>query len=113
MKRKMVPIIRHLSRAKLRKSSFQRSQKSQRSFSVWISMYSSPALFQPTQIMILVSGADHIEEDILQRCILLASFRCAPTRSLTQFLQCSLGNQHPLIDDAYPRAEAFDHFHNM
>src|SRR5260370_4513211 len=98
MKRKMVPIIRHLSRAKPRKSSFQRSQKSQRNFSVWISMYSSPALFQPAQVMILVSCADHIEKDILQRCILFASFRCAPTRSLAQLLQCSLGDQHPLID---------------
>src|SRR6266700_911444 len=68
---------------------------------------------EPAQVMILVSCADHVEEDILQRCILFAPLCCPPTRSLTQLLQCSLGDQHPLIDDAYPRAEAFDHLHDM
>src|SRR5215472_2601589 len=113
MTRKMVPTTRDLSRAKLRKSSFQRSQKSQRSFSVWISIYSSPGLFEPTQVMILVSCANHAEEDILQRCIPFASFRCTPTCPLTQLLQCSFCDQHPLVDDTHPRAEAFDHLHDM
>src|SRR6266702_6820675 len=58
--------------------------------------------------MVLTRSTNNIEKDILQRGIFILT-----TRSLTQFLQRPFGHQHSLINNAHPRTQPLNHFHDM
>ena len=58
--------------------------------------------------MHLALRTDHIEEDVLQGGILIVS-----AGSLAQFLQRPFSHQRSLVDNADPRAETLDHFHDV
>src|SRR5947209_4692118 len=100
----MVVMMRLLSRVKARENNFQRSQNSQRSLSrcmAIICIFSPKQLLQPAQVVDFVASANDVQEDIFQGRIFILT-----AGTLAQFLQCSLGHQYTLVDNAYSRTES-------
>ena len=58
--------------------------------------------------MNFIACANDVQEDIFQGRIFILT-----AGTLAQFLQCSLGHQYALVDNAYSRTESLDDLHNV